>query len=83
MSFAGQNLKSLRKLRGWTQEEFASGEVLNLSIYASELQGSVSVFSQCFRYLCLPAKLATPDLSIKFDCYDGIMLISRFINLFT
>src|SRR5258708_14519337 len=24
MSIAGQNLKSLRKLRGWTQEEFAA-----------------------------------------------------------
>ena len=24
MSFAGQNLKYLRKLRGWTQEEFAN-----------------------------------------------------------
>ena len=24
MSIAGQNLKYLRKLRGWTQEEFAS-----------------------------------------------------------
>jgi len=65
MSFAGQNLKYLRKLRGWTQEEFANRLKIKRSLLGAYEEERAEPRIEVLEVVMELFKLTLDDLLLK------------------
>lgn len=62
MSFAGKNLKYLRKLRGWTQEEFANKMGIKRSLVGAYEEERAEPRLEVLEHICSLFKLSLEDV---------------------
>src|SRR6476661_4007193 len=65
MSYAGKNLRYLRKLRGWTQEEFANKLKIKRSLLGAYEEERAEPRLDVLEMLCSIFKLSLDDLLLK------------------
>src|SRR5438093_8271653 len=65
MSYAGRNLRYLRKLRGWTQEEFASKLRIKRSLVGAYEEERAEPRLDVLENLCSIFKLSLDELLLK------------------
>lgn len=65
MSYAGKNLRYLRKLRGWTQEEFANKLKIKRSLIGAYEEERAEPRLDVLENLCAIFKLSLDDLLLK------------------
>jgi transcriptional regulator with XRE-family HTH domain len=65
MSFAGKNLRYLRKLRGWTQEEFANKLKIKRSLVGAYEEERAEPRLDVLEHICSIFKLSLDDLLLK------------------
>jgi len=65
MSYAGKNLRYLRKLRGWTQEEFANKLKIKRSLIGAYEEERAEPRLDVLEMLCNIFKLSLDDLLLK------------------
>lgn len=65
MSYAGKNLRYLRKLRGWTQEEFANKLKIKRSLVGAYEEERAEPRLDVLENLCAMFKLSLDDLLLK------------------
>src|SRR5205809_2125135 len=65
MSYAGKNLKHLRKLRGWTQEEFAHKLKIKRSLVGAYEEERAEPRLDVLENLCSIFKLSLDELLLK------------------
>ncbi len=65
MSFAGKNLRYLRRLRGWTQEEFANKLKIKRSLVGAYEEERAEPRLEVLRSICHIFKLSLDDLFLK------------------
>ena len=65
MSFAGKNLRYLRKLRGWTQEEFANKLKIKRSLVGAYEEERAEPRLDVMENLCSIFKLSFEELLFK------------------
>src|SRR6478736_8471848 len=65
MSYAGKNLKHLRKLRGWTQEEFARKLKIKLSLVGAYEEERAEPRLDVLENLCALFKVSLDELLLK------------------
>ncbi len=65
MSFAGKNLRYLRRLRGWTQEEFANKLKIKRSLVGAYEEERAEPRLEVLRAICHIFKLSLDDLFLK------------------
>lgn len=65
MSFAGKNLRYLRRLRGWTQEEFANKLKIKRSLVGAYEEERAEPRLEVLRTICHIFKLSLDDLFLK------------------
>src|SRR5476651_571470 len=65
MSLAGQNLKYLRKLRGWTQEEFANKLRIKRSLIGAYEEERAEPRLDVLELMCSIFKLSLDELLLK------------------
>ena len=65
MSFAGKNIKYLRKLRGWTQEEFASKVNIKRSLVGAYEEERAEPKLEVVENICSIFKLSMEDVFLK------------------
>ncbi|HNP21862.1 MAG TPA: LexA family transcriptional regulator [Panacibacter sp.] len=65
MSYAGKNLRYLRKLRGWTQEEFANKLKIKRSLVGAYEEERAEPRLDVLEILCNIFKLSLDDLLLK------------------
>src|SRR6476661_6139641 len=65
MSYAGKNLRYLRKLRGWTQEEFANKLKIKRSLVAAYEEERAEPRLNVLENLCSIFKLSLDELLLK------------------
>ena len=65
MSFAGKNFKHLRKLRGWTQEEFARKLKIKRSLVGAYEEERAEPRLEVLEQLCTIFKLSLDELLLK------------------
>src|SRR5689334_10241756 len=65
MSYAGKNLRYLRKLRGWTQEEFANKLKIKRSLIGAYEEERAEPRLDVLENLCNIFKLSLDDLLLK------------------
>src|SRR6478736_2923289 len=65
MSYAGKNLKHLRKLRGWTQEEFAHKLKIKLSLVGAYEEERAEPRLDVLENLCALFKVSLDELLLK------------------
>ncbi|MBG9375175.1 LexA family transcriptional regulator [Panacibacter sp. DH6] len=65
MSYAGKNLRYLRKLRGWTQEEFANKLKIKRSLIGAYEEERAEPRLDVLENLCALFKLSLDDLLLK------------------
>ncbi len=65
MSQAGQNLKYLRKLRGWTQEEFASKLGIKRSLIGAYEEERADPRLDVMEIICEIFKVTLDELMLK------------------
>lgn len=70
MSYAGKNLRYLRRLRGWTQEEFASKLKIKRSLVGAYEEERAEPRLDVLQNICNIFKLSLDDLFLK-DLTDG------------
>jgi transcriptional regulator with XRE-family HTH domain len=76
MSLAGQNLKYLRKLRGWTQEEFATKLGIKRSLIGAYEEERADPRLDVLEILCDIFKLSLDELLLK-DLSDNTSYLAR------
>lgn len=65
MSYAGKNLRYLRKLRGWTQDEFANRLKIKRSVIGSYEEARAEPRLEVLEAMCNIFKLSLDDLLLK------------------
>lgn len=65
MSYAGKNLKYLRKLRGWTQEDFANKLKIKRSLVGAYEEERAEPNLEVMKQICNLFKLSFEDLLLK------------------
>lgn len=65
MSYAGKNLRYLRKLRGWTQDEFANKLKIKRSVIGSYEEARAEPRLDVMESICNIFKLSLDDLFLK------------------
>ncbi len=65
MSYAGKNLRYLRRLRGWTQEEFANKLKIKRSLVGAYEEERAEPRLEVLRTICHIFKLSLDDLFLK------------------
>ncbi len=65
MSYAGKNLRYLRRLRGWTQEEFANKLKIKRSLVGAYEEERAEPRLEVLRSICHIFKLSLDDLFLK------------------
>src|SRR4051812_27527002 len=65
MSFAGKNLRYLRRLRGWTQEEFANKLKIKRSLVGAYEEERAEPRLEVLQNICSIFKLSLDDLFLK------------------
>ncbi len=65
MSFAGKNLRYLRRLRGWTQEEFANKLKIKRSLVGAYEEERAEPRLEVLRSICHIFKLSLDDLFLR------------------
>src|SRR3954470_6082004 len=65
MSFAGKNLRYLRRLRGWTQEEFANKLKIKRSLVGAYEEERAEPRLEVLQNICSLFKLSLDDLFLK------------------
>lgn len=65
MSFAGKNLRYLRKLRGWTQEEFANKLKIKRSLVGAYEEERAEPRLEVLEQICSIFKLSLDELLLK------------------
>ena len=65
MSYAGKNLRYLRRLRGWTQEEFANKLKIKRSLVGAYEEERAEPRLEVLRNICHIFKLSLDDLFLK------------------
>src|SRR5690242_12548243 len=65
MSYAGKNLRYLRKLRGWTQEEFANKLKIKRSLVGAYEEERAEPRLDVLENLCSIFKLSLDELLLK------------------
>ena len=65
MSFAGKNLKYLRKLRGWTQEEFANKLQIKRSLIGAYEEERAEPRLEALEIVCNIFKLSLEEVLLK------------------
>ena len=65
MSFAGKNLRYLRKLRGWTQEEFANKLKIKRSLIGAYEEERAEPRLDVLEVICTMFKLSLDELLLK------------------
>jgi len=65
MSFAGKNLRYLRKLRGWTQEEFATKLKIKRSLIGAYEEERAEPRLDVLENMCSIFKLSLDELLLK------------------
>jgi transcriptional regulator with XRE-family HTH domain len=65
MSFAGKNLRHLRKLRGWTQEEFANKLKIKRSLVGAYEEERAEPRLEVLEQICSIFKLSLDELLLK------------------
>jgi len=65
MSYAGKNLRYLRRLRGWTQEEFANKLKIKRSLVGAYEEERAEPRLEVLRSICQIFKLSLDDLFLK------------------
>src|SRR6478735_300762 len=65
MSYAGKNLKHLRKLRGWTQEEFARKLKIKRSLVGAYEEERAEPRLEVLEQICSIFKLSLDELLLK------------------
>ena len=65
MSYAGKNLKYLRKLRGWTQEDFANKLKIKRSLVGAYEEERAEPNLEVMKQICALFKLSFEDLLLK------------------
>src|SRR6476620_8008144 len=65
MSYAGKNFKHLRKLRGWTQEEFARKLKIKRSLVGAYEEERAEPRLDILKEICSIFKLSLEELLLK------------------
>src|SRR5690349_23883694 len=65
MSYAGKNLRYLRKLRGWTQEEFANKLKIKRSLVGAYEEERAEPRLDVLQNICSIFKLSLDELLLK------------------
>ncbi|WP_153797283.1 XRE family transcriptional regulator [Foetidibacter luteolus] len=65
MSYAGKNLRYLRKLRGWTQEEFANKLKIKRSLVGAYEEERAEPRLDVLEFICSMFKLSLDELLLK------------------